>query len=306
MNKGIMLQDKVAVVTGAGRGIGRDIALLMAAQGAKVVVNDIGASVGGEGSDASPGQQVVNEIKAAGGQAVLSTDSVSTWPTANRIIECAADTFGRIDIVVNNAGILRDRLFFNMSPEEWSAVIDVHLNGSFFTSRAAAPHFKTQKSGAYVHMTSTSGPIGNPRHNDFRTAKLGIVALSRSIAGDMQRYNVRSNCISPFAWSRMIGSIPTETPEQQARVAKLKKLDTAQIAPMVAFLASDAAADVTAQIFAVRGNEIFLMSQPRPVRGMHTSEGWTPETIAERVLPAMKQNFIPMETSNIVFSWDPV
>lgn len=306
MNKGIMLQDKVAVVTGAGRGIGRDIALLMAAQGAKVVVNDIGASVGGEGSDASPGQQVVDEIKAAGGQAVLSTDSVSDWAAANRIIQCAADTFGRIDVVVNNAGILRDRLFFNMSIEEWHAVIDVHLHGSFYVSRAAAPHFKTQQSGAYVHMTSTSGLIGNLGQANYGAAKLGIVAMSRSIAGDMQRYNVRSNCISPFAWSRMIGSIPTETPEQQARVEKLKKLGTAQIAPMAAFLASDAAAEVTAQIFAVRGNEIFLMSQPRPVRGMHTAEGWTPETIAERVLPAMKQNFVPLESSNIVFSWDPV
>ena len=306
MNKGNMLEGKVAVVTGSGRGIGRDIALQMSAQGARIVINDIGASVSGEGNDASPGQQVVDEIKAAGGEAVLSTDSVSDWKAANRIIECAADSFGRIDIVVNNAGILRDRLFFNMSVEEWHAVIDVHLNGTFYVSRAAAPHFKTQQSGAYVHMTSTSGLIGNLGQANYGAAKLGIVALSRSIAGDMQRYNVRSNCISPFAWSRMIGSIPTETPEQQARVAKLKKLDTAQIAPMVAFLASDAAADVTAQIFAVRGNEIFLMSQPRPVRGMHTSEGWTPETIAERVLPAMKQNFIPMETSNIVFSWDPV
>ncbi len=306
MNKGSMLRDKVAVVTGSGRGIGRDIALQMSAQGARIVINDIGASVSGEGNDASPGQQVVDEIKAAGGEAVLSTDSVSDWKAANRIIECAADSFGRIDIVVNNAGILRDRLFFNMSVEEWHAVIDVHLNGTFYVSRAAAPHFKTQQSGAYVHMTSTSGLIGNLGQANYGAAKLGIVALSRAIAGDMQRYNVRSNCISPFAWSRMIGSIPTETPAQQARVAKLKKLDTAQIAPMVAFLASDAAAEVTAQIFAVRGNEIFLMSQPRPVRGMHTSEGWTPETIAERVLPAMKQNFIPMETSNIVFSWDPV
>jgi NAD(P)-dependent dehydrogenase (short-subunit alcohol dehydrogenase family) len=278
----------------------------MAAQGAKIVVNDIGASVSGEGNDASPGQQVVDEIKAAGGEAALSTDSVSEWASANRIIQCAADTFGRIDIVVNNAGILRDRMFFTMSVEEWKAVIDVHLNGCFYVSRAAAPHFKTQQSGAYVHMTSTSGLIGNLGQANYGAAKLGIVALSRSIAGDMKRYNVRSNCISPFAWSRMIGAIPTDTPDQQARVAKLKKLDTAQIAPMAAFLASDAAAEVTAQIFAVRGNEIFLMSQPRPVRGMHTSEGWTPETIAERVLPAMKQNFFPLESSNIVFSWDPV
>ena len=306
MNKGTMLEGKVAVVTGSGRGIGRDIALQMAAQGAKIVINDIGASVSGEGSDASPGQQVVDEIKAGGGEAALSTDSVSDWKAANRIIQCAADTFGRIDIVVNNAGILRDRLFFNMSIEEWHAVIDVHLNGTFYVSRAAAPHFKTQQSGAYVHMTSTSGLIGNLGQANYGAAKLGIVALSRSIAGDMKRYNVRSNCISPFAWSRMIGSIPTDTPDQQARVEKLKKLGTAQIAPVAAFLASDAAADVTAQIFAVRGNEIFLMSQSRPVRGMHTSEGWTPETITERVLPAMKPNFFPLESSNIVFSWDPV
>lgn len=306
MNKGIMLQDKVAVVTGAGRGIGRDIALQMAAQGAKVVVNDIGASIEGEGNDASPGQQVVDEIKALGGQAVLSTDSVSDWKAANRIIECAVDTFGHIDVVVNNAGILRDRLFFNMSIEEWHAVIDVHLHGSFYVSRAAAPHFKTQQSGAYVHMTSTSGLLGNLGQANYAAAKLGIAALSRSIAFDMQRYNVRSNCISPFAWSRMIGSMPTETPEQKARVEKLKKMDTAKIAPMVAFLASDAAREVSGQIFAVRSNEIFLMSQPRPLRGMHTAEGWTPETIAERVLPSMKPNFTPLENSAIVFSWDPV
>ncbi len=306
MNKGTMLQGKVAVVTGSGRGIGRDIALQMAAQGAKIVVNDIGTSVSGEGNDASPGQQVVAQIMAAGGEAVLSTDSVSEWKGANRIIQCAADTFGRIDIVVNNAGILRDRLFFNMSIEEWHAVIDVHLNGTFYVSRAAAPHFKTQNSGAYVHMTSTSGLIGNLGQANYAAAKLGVVGISRCIAGDMARYKVRSNCIAPFAFSRMIGSIPTETPEQKARVDKLRKLDTAQIAPMVAFLASDAAADVTAQIFVVRGNEIFLMSQSRPVRGMHTDQGWTPETIAERVLPAMKPSFIPLETSGQVFSWDPV
>jgi NAD(P)-dependent dehydrogenase (short-subunit alcohol dehydrogenase family) len=306
MNKGTMLEGKVAVITGSGRGIGRDIALQMAAQGAKIVINDIGASVSGEGSDASPGQQVVDEIKAGGGEAALSTDSVSDWKAANRIIQCAADTFGRIDIVVNNAGILRDRLFFNMSIEEWHAVIDVHLNGTFYVSRAAANYFKEQRSGAYVHFTSTSGLVCNFGQANYAAAKMGIVGLSKSIALDMKAFDVRSNCISPFAWSRMIGSIPTDTPDQQARVEKLKKLGTEQIAPVAAFLASDAAAEVTAQIFAVRGNEIFLMSQPRPVRGMHTSEGWTPETIAERVLPAMKPNFFPLESSNIVFSWDPV
>jgi NAD(P)-dependent dehydrogenase (short-subunit alcohol dehydrogenase family) len=262
--------------------------------------------VSGEGQDATPAQQTKAIITQNGGSAEISAESVATWASAQKIVQAAMDHFGRIDIVVNNAGILRDRLFFNMSVEEWHAVIDVHLHVTFYVSRAAAPHFKTQQSGAYVHMTSTSGLIGNLGQANYGAAKLGIVALSRAIAGDMKRYNVRSNCISPFAWSRMIGSIPTETPEQQARVAKLQKLDTAQIAPMAAFLASDAAADVTAQIFAVRGNEIFLMSQPRPVRGMHTSEGWTPETIAQRVLPAMKPNFFPLENSNIVFSWDPV
>ena len=307
MNKGTMLEGKVAVVTGSGRGIGRDIALQMAAQGAKVVVNDIGASVSGEGSDASPGQQVVDEIKAGGGagraehRQRLRAGIPPTASSSARWTASAASTSSSTTPASCATG-----MFFDMSVDEWKAVIDVHLNGCFYVSRAAAPHFKTQQSGAYVHMTSTSGLIGNLGQANYGAAKLGIVALSRSIAGDMKRYNVRSNCISPFAWSRMIGSIPTDTPDQQARVEKLKKLGTAQIAPVAAFLASDAAADVTAQIFAVRGNEIFLMSQPRPVRGMHTSEGWTPETIAERVLPAMKPNFFPLESSNIVFSWDPV
>ena len=302
----MMLRDKVVVVTGAGGGIGREIALAMAAEGARVVVNDIGASVGGQGHDAGPARRVVDEIRAAGGQAVANTDSVSDGASAARIVGTAIDAWGRVDVVVNNAGILRDRYFHKMSAEEFDSVIQVHLYGSFHVSRAAAPHFKEQESGCYLHMTSTSGLVGNFGQANYAAAKLGIAAMSKSIALDMHKFNVRSNCISPFAWSRMIGSIPTDTPEQQARVEKLKKLDTAQIAPMAAFLASDAAAEVTSQIFAVRGNEIFLMSQPRPVRGMHTAEGWTPETIAERVLPAMTPNFFPLESSAVVFSWDPV
>ena len=301
-----MLEGKVVIVTGSGGGIGRDMALAMAKEGAKVVVNDIGTSTSGEGQDAGPAQRVVDEIKAAGGEAVANTDSVSDANAAARIVQCAVDTFGQVDGIVNNAGILRDRFFHKMSVDEWDAVIKVHLYGSYYVARAAANHFKEQASGAMVHMTSTSGLIGNLGQSNYAAAKLGIVALSKSIALDMAKFNVRSNCISPFAWSRMIGAIPTDTPEQQARVEKLKKLGTEQIAPMATFLASDAAADVTAQIFAVRGNEIFLMSQSRPIRGMHTAEGWTPETIAERVLPAMKQNFYPLESSNIVFSWDPV
>ena len=172
-------------------------------------------------------------------------------------------------MVVNNAGILRDRFFFNMSVEEWRAVIDVHLNGSFYVSRAAAP-FKNQNSGCYVHMTSTSGLVGNLGQANYSAAKLGIVGLSKSIALDMAKYKVRSNCISPFAWSRMIGSIPAETDEQRARVEKLKAMETGKIAPLAVYLASDN--DVTGQIFAVRANEIFLMSQSRPLRSVHRAK----------------------------------
>jgi NAD(P)-dependent dehydrogenase (short-subunit alcohol dehydrogenase family) len=301
-----MLAGKAVVVTGAGGGIGRDFALAMAAAGARVVVNDIGASVKGEGRDAGPAQRVVDEIRSRGGTAVANTDSVAEWESANSIVKTAIEAFGRLDAVVNNAGILRDRFFFNMSPEEWRAVIDVHLNGSFYVARAAAPHFKSQESGSYIHMTSTSGLIGNLGQANYAAAKLGIVALSKSIALDMAKYRVRSNCISPFAWSRMIGSIPTETEEQKARVEKLKAMETAKIAPLAVFLASEEAQDVSGQIFAVRANEIFLMSQSRALRSVHRAEGWTPQTIAAHAMPALRSSFYPLERSQDVFSWDPL
>ncbi len=301
-----MVQDKVVVVTGAGGGIGRDMALALAAAGAKVVVNDIGTSTSGEGTDAGPAQKVVEEIKAAGGQAVANTDSVAEAVAAGRIVQCALDHFGRIDGVVNNAGILRDRFFHKMSLDEWDAVLKVHLYGSYYMSRAAANHFKEQESGTFVHMTSTSGLIGNFGQANYSAAKLALVALSKSIALDMAKFNVRSNCIAPFAWSRMIGSIPTDTPEQQARVAKIQQMTPNKIAPLAVYLLSDAAKDVNAQVFAVRNNEIFLMSQPRPVRSVHRSEGWTAESIAEHGMPALTRSFVPMERSGDVFSWDPV
>lgn len=219
-----IMDGKVVIVTGAGRGIGRDIALRMASEGAAVVVNDLGVSVDGRTSGETPAVEVVREIRGGGGRAVANDESVADWVAASRIVQCAMDNFGRIDAVVNNAGILRDRFFFNMSLDEWRAVIDVHLNGAFYVSRCAAPHFKAQNSGAFVHMTSTSGLIGNYGQANYGAAKLGIAALSKCIALDMKRYNVRSNCISPFAWSRMIGAIPTDTPQQQARVEKLKKM----------------------------------------------------------------------------------
>ena len=301
-----MMEGKVVVVTGAGGGIGRGIALAMAAAGARVVANDLGVSLGGEGADAGPAQRVADEIAAAGGQAVANTDSVSTWAGAHRIVQCALDQFGRIDAVVNNAGNLRDRMFHKMNEEEWRSVIDVHLHGSFFVSRAAANHFRDQEGGAYVHMTSTSGLIGNFGQANYSAAKLGIVGLSKSIALDMGRYKVRSNCIAPFAWSRMTDSIPATTPEEKARVERMKKMEAGKIAPMAVFLASDAAADVNAQIFAVRANEIMLMGQSRPLRSVHLSEGWTPEAIAEVAVPAMRRQFYPLERSGDVIDWDPI
>ena len=303
---GNFVQDKVVLVTGAGGGIGRDFALALAREGAKVVVNDIGASVQGEGRDLARAEAVAKEITDSGGTAVANGDSVADWNEANRMVSQAVETFGRIDAVINNAGILRDRFFFNMSVEEWRAVIDVHLHGAFNVSRAAATHFKAQRSGSYIQLVSTSGLIGNLGQANYSAAKLGIVALSKSIAMDMARFNVRSNCISPFAWSRMIGAIPTATEEQKARVERLKRMETGKIAPLAVYLASDAAADVSGQIFAVRANEIFLMSQVRPVRAMHTAEGWTPQSIAERVIPAMRSGFYRLDRSQDVFDWDPV
>ncbi|CAI8779780.1 SDR family oxidoreductase [Pseudomonas serbica] len=301
-----MVEGKVVLVTGAGGGIGRDIALLMAQHGAKVVVNDVGASVAGEGADVGPAQRVVDEIVAAGGEALANTDSVSDPGAAARMVEQAVQRFGRIDCVVNNAGILRDRFFHKMTAEEFDSVLKVHLYGSFYVSRAAANYFKEQGAGCYVHMTSTSGLIGNLGQANYNAAKLGIMALSKSIALDMEKFNVRSNCVAPFAFSRMIGAIPTDTPEQQARVEKIKQMTPAKIAPICVYLASDQASDVNAQVFAVRNNEIFLMSQPRPIRSVQRSEGWTPESLAEHGMPALKGSFVPVERSGDVFTWDPV
>jgi NAD(P)-dependent dehydrogenase (short-subunit alcohol dehydrogenase family) len=301
-----IVDGKVVVVTGAGRGIGREIALLLGKEGAKVVVNDVGASLDGQGNDATPAEEVVGLIKQSGGDAIADPRSVAEWQTAHDIIKGAIDRFGRLDAVINVAGILRDRMFFNMSQPEWQAVIDVHLNGTFYMSRAAAPYFRQQNAGAYVHFTSTSGLIGNVGQANYAAAKLGIMGVSNSIARDMKRFNVRSNAIAPSAWSRMIGSIPTETPDQQKRVERLKSMTPDKIAPLAVFLVSDAAKDVSGQVFGVRRNEVFLFSQPRPIRSMHRGEGWTPQTIGEHLMPAFKKDFTPLEMTADVFPWDPV
>lgn len=302
----MLLKDKVAVVTGAGRGIGREISLLMAREGAKVVVNDLGGKEDGTGDSSTPADEVVHEIKALGGQAVANYDSVVTMAGGLAIVQTVLDHFGRVDIVVNNAGILRDRMIFNMTEEEWDAVLNTHLKGTFAVTRAAVPHMREQKWGRIINMTSTSGLVGNVGQANYAAAKLGIVGFTRVVALDMARYNVTANCISPFAWTRMIGTIPTETEAQRQRVEKLKKLSPAHIAPMAVFLASDDAKDVSGQVFGVRGKEIMLFCQMRPIRTIHHAEGWTPQRLAEIFPGTLQHHLVPLETSGQYFAYDPL
>jgi NAD(P)-dependent dehydrogenase (short-subunit alcohol dehydrogenase family) len=302
----MLLKGKAAVVTGAGRGVGREIALLMAQEGARVVVNDYGGSETGAGTSQKPADEVTDEIRRAGGEAVANYDSVATMAGGQSIVQTAMDAFGRIDVVVNNAGILRDRMIFNMTEEEWDAVIDTHLKGTFAVTRAAAPIMREQKWGRFINMTSTSGLIGNVGQANYAAAKLGIFGLTKVTALDMARYNVTANCISPFAWTRMIGTIPTETETQKARVEKIKQLSPAHIAPMAVFLASDAAKEVTGQVFGVRGKEIMLFGHERPIMRVHHHEGWTPARIADMFPGTLQHHLVPLVTSGQYFNYDPL
>ncbi len=301
-----LLKDKVILITGAGRGIGRDFALHCATAGASVVVNDLGVTADGAASEGSPAEQVVEEIRQLGGKAVANHGSVAKMADAEAMVRQAIDSFGGLDGVINNAGILRDRIFHKMSADEWDIVINVHLNGCFYVSRAAADHFRERERGSYVHMTSASGLVGNFGQANYSAAKLGICALSKSIALDMGRFNVRSNCIAPFAWTRMTNTIPARNEAEIARVRRLQQMTPDKIAPMAVYLLSDAAQDVNAQVFGVRNNEIFLLNQPRPIRSVHRGEGWTAETIAEHAIPALKASFMDLSRSPDVWSWDPI
>src|SRR3954470_6858184 len=301
-----IVSGKVAIVTGGARGIGRAIALGLAQEGAHVVVCDIGASLQGAGADAGPAQQVVDEIKKAGGEAIASTLSIVEPKNADAIVKAAFEAFGRVDILVNNAGILRDVIFHKMSSVDWKDVLDVHLNGSFHMSRACALQFREQNSGAFVHMTSTSGLIGNFGQANYMAAKLGIMGLSRAIALDMQRFKVRSNCIAPFAWTRMIDSISAQTEEEKKRVERFQQMTPEKIAPLVVYLASDRAEGITGQVFGMRNNEVYLFNQPRPIRTLHRSDGWTPQQLDQQLKGAFGPSLTPLERSGDVFSWDPV
>ncbi len=282
----MMLDGKTVAVTGGGRGIGRAVALACAAQGASVVVNDPGVTQAGEGGDRGPADEVAREIEAAGGKAVANLASVADPAGAQSIVDDAIARFGRIDAVVNTAGILRDAIWHKLSLEDWRAVIDVHLNGAFNVSKAATPYFREQKSGSFIHFTSGSGLVGNVGQANYAAAKLGIVGLSQSIALDAARYGVRSNCIAPIAFTRMIASLlPDDLPEDHPALKRYEAMGPERVAPLAVFLASDASKDVTNQIFGVRGNEICVFSKPRPLETVTRDEAWTAETIAEELMP---------------------
>ncbi len=303
---GRLLEGKVALVTGAGGGIGREIARMMAAHGAAVVVNDLGSAGDGDGADRAPARAVAAQIVADGGRAVADFGSVADFSEAGAMVARAVERFGGLDIVVNNAGILRDRIFHKMAEEDFIRVIAVHLKGGFNVARHAADIFRDRRGGCFIHMTSTSGLIGNLGQANYMAAKLGLVGLSKGIALDMARFGVRSNCIAPFAWSRMTGAIPTDSPEQAARVEKLRRMTPDKVAVFATALASERAADVSGQVFAVRNNEIFLMGQSRPLRALQRDRGWTPETVLSQALPALRSDFYALERSGDVFCWDPV
>ena len=302
------LEGKSIIVTGAGRGIGREIALLCAAEGAKVVVNDPGGAADGSGSTAAPAEEVVEEIKKRGGTPVANFETVAEAIPASRIVKTATDHFGKLDGVVNNAGILRDMIFHRMSVEAFESVIKVHLMGSFYVAHAAARLFREQESGSFVHFTSTSGLVGNFGQANYAAAKLGIVGLSKSIALDMNRFNVRSNCVSPFAWSPPDRHHPDRDRRREGArredQADGPGKDRADVRPICS---ATLAKDVTGQIFGVRMNEIFLFSQNRPLRSVQRGEGWTPQTIAEHGDAGVEgSSFYKLDRSADIFTWDAI
>ncbi len=303
-----VLSGKVVLVTGGGRGIGRECALLAAQEGASVVVNDLGASVGGDDlGSAGPAEEVAAEIRAAGGQAVSNSDSVSSMNGVKSMVEQAMDVFGGLHSVVNPAGILRDGMFHKMSEEDWDAVIEVHLRGAFNVTRATVEHFRNQGEGSYVLFTSTSGLIGNIGQANYAAAKLGVMGLSRIIAMEGAIKSVRSNIIAPFAWTRMIATIPVKDEASAARVDRMKNgMRADQVAQLAVALASPEAKAVSGQVFSVRGNEIVLFDQPRPVRSVSRMEGWTPASILEQAMPSMGASFTDLGATGSVFPYDPV
>ncbi|HEY9236858.1 MULTISPECIES: SDR family NAD(P)-dependent oxidoreductase [Phenylobacterium] len=291
-----VLSGKVVLVTGGGNGIGRDCALIAAAEGAKVIVNDLGGGLGGgdEGS-AGPAEKVCEEIRAAGGEAVSNSDSVTNYKAVQGMVEQARDTFGGLHAVINPAGILRDVMFHKMTEDDWDRVIDVHLRGSFNVARATIELFREQNDGSYMFFTSTSGLLGNIGQANYGAAKMGIAGLSRILAMEGARNNVRSNCLAPVAWTRMTQSVPVKDEAAAARRAVMaEKIRADQPARLSVALVSPAAAHISGQVFGASGENIILYSQPRPIDTQTKESGWTVETILSEAMPAMESKFFPL------------
>ena len=291
---GDRLKDKVAVITGSGRGVGRGIALLMASEGAKVVVNDLGGAVTGAGSSSAPADEVVDEIKKMGGQAVANYDSVATVEGGEKIIKTAIDSFNRIDILVNNAGILRDRMIFNMAPEEWDAVIKVHLYGVFNCTKPASVVMRQQRWGRVISMTSTSGVIGNSGQANYGAAKMGIVGFTYVCARDLGKYGVTVNAIAPAAATRMTmsdevkaaqairaarglaGAGPaSQAPPKDTPPAPRGGADPEDVAPLVTYLATEQAANINGRVFYASGGQLSLFSNPEMIKNIYKQGRWT-------------------------------
>jgi NAD(P)-dependent dehydrogenase (short-subunit alcohol dehydrogenase family) len=303
-----VLDGKIVLITGAAGGIGRECALLAAREGAKVVVNDVGGGIGGEGAgDSGPVLKTANDIIAAGGEAAANSESITSMASVQRMVQQALDTFGGLHAVINPAGILRDSMLHKMTDDDWDRVIDVHLRGAYNVTRSTIGHFRTQQYGAYVHFTSTSGLIGNLGQANYAAAKLGVMGLSRIIAMEGAQKSVRSNVIAPFAWTRMVATIPVKDEASAERVERIRRTMRAdQVAPLAVGLCATGAKDVSGQIFAARGNEVILFNQPRPVRSIARAEGWDARTIVDQCLPAMTANYVDLGATASIFGYDPI
>ncbi len=296
-----MLDGRVAICTGAARGVGAEVAKLMAKAGAKVVIVDPGVGGGGEGGDQRPAQAMADEIKAAGGEAAANFGSVAKFDDCLKMVQQARDTFGGLHIVFNAAGILRDKMFHNMFPEDWQAVIDVHLTGHFNINRAAINLFREQNYGRMILVSSTSGLLGNIGQTNYGAAKLGIVAMARIIAMENATRGITANVIAPSADTRMTRSVPTPKDPAAAaiREERLRRSRADAIAPLCVFLASEQAGYVNGQVFHQRASELSLYGHMRPVRMVHHHGGWTPELIAEVAMPSLQSGFTSLDSRTV-------